>query len=112
MVKGFLDRRLWGEGIRSDSPTAFPFSKMLIADWAVQHRKEMCTLDIPNAFLRGNDLPDNVYLKITKEVSEIDLGIAYDRNRIKNPVLRMKKCIYGLNDAPFLWYEKLAKYMV
>ena len=52
-------------------------------------------IDISAAFLQGNSLERDVFLKMPPDVCE------------KGKIWKLKRCIYGLNDAPRAWYERV-----
>ena len=56
-------------------------------------------IDISSAFLQGDVLQRDIYLRPPLD--------ACDQNR----VWRLKRCIYGLNDAPRCWYERVKREM-
>ena len=113
-IQGYQDDRIWGScGLQSDAPTALPFAKNLVCSVAATNGYTLKTVDIPTAFLRGDNLPagDDVYLRIGKWFSDIeDIGFkeAKDREFFRKEYLfKLVKPIYGLNDAPFRWYKRL-----
>ena len=54
------------------------------------------SLDISSAFLQGNGITRDVFLKPPAEIYE------------KGVIWKLKRCIYGLKDAPRAWYERVA----
>ena len=58
---------------------------------------EIHSLDITSAFLQGNSIEREVYLKPPSEAGT------------DGRVWRLKHCIYGLNDAPRAWYDRVRK---
>ena len=61
---------------------------------------DLHSLDITSAFLQGNGIQRDVYLKPPPEFSEDDI------------VWKLKRCIYGLNDAPRAWYERVENELI
>ena len=53
----------------------------------------MQSIDISAAFLQGNPIEQEIYLRPPQDI------------RSKSEVWHLKRCIYGLNDAPRSWYE-------
>ena len=80
---------------RTDSPTCSRQSYRLVQIIAVSNSWKIHSLDIASAFLQGDPLKRDVFLKPPSDVCE------------KNYVWKLKRCIYGLNDAPRAWYSKL-----
>nr|GEZ01657.1 putative reverse transcriptase, RNA-dependent DNA polymerase, Gag-polypeptide of LTR copia-type [Tanacetum cinerariifolium] len=68
---------------------------------AVKRRWEIQQLDVNNAFLHG-DLEEEVYMKIPQGFS------AKDETR----VCKLKRSIYGLNQASRNWYHKFTKSLI
>ena len=54
---------------------------------------EIQSIDISAAFLQGRKLEREIYLRPPSDVCP------------RTEVWRLKRCIYGLNDAPRSWYE-------
>ena len=55
------------------------------------------SVDVASAFLQGNEIKRDVFLKPPKEICP------------KDHVWKLKRCIYGLNDAPREWYNKVVE---
>ena len=62
-------------------------------DWKPQ------TIDIKTAFLQGNSLEREIFIKPPHE------------NRKHNTLWKLKKCVYGLKDASLHWYRKVKWFM-
>ena len=81
--------------LRTDSPTCSRESLRLvwmvagIMSWKVE------TLDFTAAFLQGDKIERDVYLRMPDDVCP------------STHVWKLKRCIYGLNDAPRSWYKKV-----
>ena len=61
-------------------------------EWTIQ------AIDIKSAFLQGDKLTRNVYVKPPKE-----------SNLPANKLWKLKKCLYGLKDASRQWYLRIKK---
>ena len=81
--------------LRIDSPTCsreclrMVFMTAALMNWKLQ------SIDITAAFLQGSPLERDVYLRPPNDVCS--------RDRIWH----LKRCIYGLNDAPRSWYNRV-----
>lgn len=65
---------------------------------AVQEKLVIKQLDVPTAFLNG-DLENDVYIKCPKGVNH------------QGKVLKLKKALYGLKEAPKCWNQKFHKFI-
>ena len=85
---------------RTDSPTCsrqslrMAFIITSTMGWQIQ------SLDITSAFLQGNSIKRDVFLKPPEEVGTS--GVLW----------KLKRCIYGLNDAPRAWYDRLRNELI
>jgi len=61
---------------------------------------ELLSIDVASAFLQGNLMERELYLRPPKEVCP------------SNKIWRLKRCIYGLSDAPREWYNKVVEELV
>ena len=82
---------------RTDSPAVHKTSINLFFILAAKNNWRIQTSDIRCAFLQGEDLGREVYLRLPKE------------RRIKGIVRKMKKCAYGFTDASHGFYLELSK---
>ena len=64
---------------------------------AVSYGFAIQSLDISAAFLQGDPLVRDVFLKMPSDVCN------------DSKLWKLKRCIYGLNDAPRAWYERVKK---
>ena len=103
MVKSRLVARGFEEksnNARTDSPTCsrqslrMGFVTASTMSWMIQ------SLDITSAFLQGNSIERNVYLKPPPEASSEGI------------IWKLKRSIYGLNDAPRAWYERVRSELI
>ena len=103
VLKGFQDRRF---DLRTDSPTLRPESFRLIMTQAADFQQHIFAVDLKTAFLQGDEYTEEnqVYFdppEIFKQYFHI----------MPDEVCIALKSIYGLNDAPRMWYERLARTM-
>lgn len=78
-----------------DSPTCTKESLRLAFIVATTKQWMIQSLDISSAFLQGDVIQREVYVKPPTDAC--DQGVAW----------KLKRCIYGLCDAPRAWYEKV-----
>jgi transposase InsO family protein len=93
VARGFED-----EGIdkgKTDSPTCSRESLSLIQSLLAMKKWSCQAIDIKTAFLQGNPLEREVYLKPPKEFQS------------DNHVWKLKKAVYGLNEASRAWYNRV-----
>jgi len=95
VVRGFEDPER--DNVDSTSPTAFR------ATFRVTHGFIPRTLDVRTAFLQGMplDRPTPVFIQPPPQ-ARVPAGV----------VRRLRKCAYGLTDAPRRWYDSVFKLMV
>lgn len=72
----------------------------LFLNKAIQEELPIKQLDIPTAFLNG-ELNSNIYIKYPEGL----------QNKTEGKVLKLKKALYGLKEAPRCWNEKLSKFL-
>ena len=58
------------------------------------------TMDIKTAFLQGQEIQRDIIIKPPNEAG------------VKSRLWKLKKCIYGLNDASLNWYKKVKSIMI
>ena len=100
-VKARLCARGFKENVsvRSDSPTADRVSVRLMLAIAGNLGWNVETMDITSAFLQGNNIERDVFIKPPVEAN------------VDNHLWKMKKSVYGLNDASRAWYLRVIKEM-
>ena len=82
-------------GVRTDSPTCTRHSLRLVMITAVSKGWTIKSVDVASAFLQGREIDRDVYIKPPAELCE------------KDKVWKLRRCLYGLNDAPREWYNAL-----
>ena len=58
---------------------------------------DLHSLDVTSAFLQGEQMARDVFIKSPKEFRE------------EGKIWKLQRCIYGLNDAPREWYNKVVR---
>ena len=97
VARGFEERM---HNARTDSPTCSRQSLRLCFVTASTMGWKLHSLDVTSAFLQGNEIQREVYLKPPTEFFE------------QGMLWKLKRCIYGLNDAPRAWYERVEQELV
>ena len=83
------------ENFRSDSPTLSMAGLRLITTIAASKQWVLQTTDITSAFLQGNKLSRQVFIKPPKEA------------QLQDKLWKLKKALYGLKDASRQWYFRV-----
>ena len=98
-MKGRIVAKGFQESIKpqSDSPTVLRDSLKTVLAVAANERHNIASIDITGAFLQGEKLDREVYVKPPPDI------------RKKNPgkVWKLNKCLYGLNDASRNFYYRV-----
>ena len=97
VARGFEEN---SEGYRTDSPTCSKHALRTVMMTASTNRWKINSIDVASAFLQGNRINREVYLRPPSDVCS------------KEHVWRLKRCIYGLNDAPREWYNKVTEELI
>ena len=97
VARGFEDDI---EGVRTDSPTINKESLRLAYIVIAGKKWEIHSLDIKAAFLQGNPVSREVYLKPPREAN------------MKGKLWKLKQCVYGLNDASRKFYMKVKEELI
>ena len=93
VARGFEDPAI--DSIVKDSPTCSRDSLRLILTLAAAREWNCGSIDIKSAFLQGDLLKRDVYLVPPNEMNA------------PGKLLKLKRSVYGLADAPRLWYMKV-----
>ena len=91
VARGFEEDTL---NIKTDSPTIQKENFRLMCSLAVTSGWKIHSLDIKSAFVQGDDIERAVHLVPPPEADT-------------NKLWRLKRSVYGLVDAPRVWYNKL-----
>ena len=84
---------------RTDSPTICKENLRLVSTIAVSNSWKIHSMDIKAAFLQGCPIDRDVFVQPPKEANTSKLW-------------KLKRTVYGLNDAPRSWYLKAAEELV
>ena len=90
VARGFEE---YSQDIQKDSPTCAHESFRLIISVLAQNKWKLNSMDIKTAFLQGQPIDRDVYIKPPVEARVCS-----------NKVWKLDKCVYGLSDASLNWY--------
>ena len=93
VARGYEDE----SDVRSDSPTCMKDSIRLMLSVAVSRGWKIHSLDVKAAFLQGQQIARDLYIFPPKEF------------RKKGYLWKLRKVVYGLNDASRSWYLKVSQ---
>ena len=93
VARGFEDEA--SDKGKVDSPTCSRESLSLILSLLAMKKWKCQAIDIKTAFLQGNPLSRDVFLKPPKEF------------QTEGHVWKLKKAVYGLNEASRAWYDRV-----
>ena len=103
VVPGFRDPDALSGKLRTDAPTAPPEAVAWTLQVAASMGWRLHQGDIESAFLNGRPMTREIYLRAPRE------GLpAVDGHPAIPPgtIMRARKSVYGLNDAPFEWHAE------
>ena len=80
-------------GLRTDSPTCTKQSFRMTLISAATEKWKVHSINITAAFLQGYEIDRDVYLKPPPDIAEPGF------------IWKLKRCVYGVNDAPRAWYQ-------
>ena len=81
--------------LRTDSPTCSKESMRMLMCLAMSYRWECKSLDIKSAFLQGFEIDRDIFMRPPPDAEES--GVLW----------KLKRCPYGLSDAPRAWYRRV-----
>ena len=84
---------------RVESPTCSRQRLRLTFAIAASMEWELHAMDISSAFLQGNELQRTVYVRPPTDIANGDR------------LWKLKRCLYGLSDAPREWYDRVCEEM-
>ena len=97
-VLGFQDPDL--TEVPRDSPMLSAASEALIMQWVASHKYRLISGDIKTAFLSGDEDIRNIFISPPDDVRQM---LNFDHET----VLRLRKAVYGLVNAPKKWWDRL-----
>ena len=100
---GFQDPDL--TEVHRDIPTLSAASEALIMHWVASHRYHLISGDIKTAFLSGDEDIRNIFISPPDDVRQM-------LNLDNETVLRLRKAVYGLVNAPKRWWDRLKKSLI
>ena len=92
VARGFEEE---SKSFRTDSPTCNKQNFRIVMAIGASKSWIVHSLDISAAFLQGNEMKRDVYVKPPADIAA------------KNKLWKLKRCLYGLNDAPRAWYTRV-----
>jgi hypothetical protein len=96
--RGFQEQ--FDEHLRRDSPTCSQLLVNLICSIAASRGMKLTAADVRGAFLQGLKIERELYSELPS-----NLGKAVTQNIEPGSLLKLKKSIYGVNDAARQWYQ-------
>ena len=91
--------------VSRDSPTLSAASEALIMQWVASHKYRLISGDIKTAFLSGDEDVRNIFIAPQDDVRQM-------LNVDQETVLRLRKAVYGLVNAPKKWWDRLKKSLI
>ena len=110
VTKGFTQR----PGIDFHSifnPIIKPVTVRLVLALAIHKNWDMHQLDVNNAFMQGR-LEEEVFMRQPLDFEEVFIRQppSFEHLDLSNHVCKLKKAIYGLQQAPRAWYNELKQF--
>ena len=91
--------------VSRDSPTQSAASEALIMQCVASHKYRLISCDIKTAFLSGDEDVRNIFIAPPDDVMQM-LNVDHET------LLRLKKAVYGLVNAPKKWWDRLEKSLI
>ena len=98
--RGFQEE--YDESLRRDSPTCSNLLVQVICSFAASRLMKLTAADVRGAFLQGLKIDRELYFEPPK-----NLGKAQIQGGQPGSLLKLKKSIYGVNDAARQWYHSI-----
>ena len=86
--------------LRADSPTCTKQSFRMTLISAATKKWKVHSIDITAPILQGYEIDHDVYLKPPPDIAEPGF------------IWKLKRCIYGFNDAPRAWYQRVSNELI
>ena len=107
VVRGYEDHE--SDTLVTDSPTASKMCIRILLSWAACHSFVPNSMDLKTAFLQSTPYSDmdgrEVYISLPQDVHSL-------LNIPKDSVFRLLKCVYGMKDAPMIWYRTISSFLI
>ena len=97
---GWWPEVLKKQEIEKDSPTCTSESLKMILSIIAQNEWVPNPMDVKTAFLQGDLLDRQVFLRPPKEANQI------------GKLWHLNKCVYGLSDASLKWYQRVKNFLL
>lgn len=97
-VLGFLDP----DEVRTDAPTLSRLGAHTLFAVAAGLKLRLCSADVSNAFLNGLERDRGLYFRLPPDLQGLAGGT----------VCRIRKGVYGLRDAPRLWWLRIREVLL
>ena len=91
--------------VSRDSPTLSAASEALIMQWVASQKYRLISSDIKTAFLSGDEDVRNIFIAPPDDVRQM-LNVDHET------VLRLRKAVYALVNAPGKWWDRLKKSLI
>ena len=96
--RGFQE--MYDEKLRRDSPTCSQLMVNIICSAAASRGLKLSAADVRGAFLQGLKIERDLYFKLPANMGQTTIP-----NVAPGSLLKLKKSIYGVNDAARQWYQ-------
>ncbi len=96
--RGFQE--MYDEKLRRDSPTCSQLLVNLICSMAASRSMKLSAADVRGAFLQGLKIERDLYFKLPANMGQTTIPDVRPGS-----LLKLKKSIYGVNDAARQWYQ-------
>ena len=98
--KGFQE--MYDDKLRRDSPTCSQLLVNLVCSLASSKKMKLKAGDVKGAFLQGVQIDRELYFRMPRNMGSVKLKYTEPGS-----LFRLKKAIYGVNDAARKWYMSL-----
>ena len=98
VARGFEEKGI--EDVQKDSPTCSRESLNIVLQILCQKDWIPNSMDIKTAFLQGEKIARDIYIKPPKEAEVV------------GKLWHLQKCVYGLSDASLHWYQRVKRVML
>ena len=103
--KGFQE--MYDDKLRRDSPTCSQLLVNLVCSLASSKKMKLKAGDVKGAFLQGVKIDRELYFRMPRNMGNVKL-----KHTEPGSLFRLKKAIYGVNDAARKWYMSLRTILI